>query len=53
LKVRRLQTTVGEVRRELELTLRGLASLLEASSFDLERKTNEILAADDNELLKL
>ncbi|SCZ99351.1 BZ3500_MvSof-1268-A1-R1_Chr3-1g05962 [Microbotryum saponariae] len=52
----RLQSAVREVGGQFELPLRALrrgAELLDASSLDLERKTDKIFAADDNKFLQL
>ncbi|SGY48899.1 BQ5605_C001g00711 [Microbotryum silenes-dioicae] len=51
-----LESAVREVGGQFELPLRVLwrgAELLDASSLDLERKTDEIFAADDNKFLQL
>lgn len=50
----RLETAVSEVGGELKLPLeRRWTLLLETSSFDLQRQTNQVLAAHDNQLLQL
>lgn len=54
LKVSRLETAVSEIGGELKLPLeRRWTLLLETSSFDLQRQTDQVLAAHDNQLLQL
>lgn len=49
-----LEAAVGEVGCQLELTLEGRrAGLFETTALNLEREADEVLAADDDELLQL